>query len=81
MEPSLLKMSSCVQPPYWMVTGGIIGLGDSGISIHSLISFGDRGRFMDIVRSVAGKRLTYNKLIDLDGKTSGGLPPQTAGAW
>jgi transposase-like protein len=42
---------------------------------------GDRGRFMDIVRSVAGKRLTYNKLIDLDGKTSGGLPPATAGAW
>jgi transposase-like protein/5-methylcytosine-specific restriction endonuclease McrA len=42
---------------------------------------GDRGRFMDIVRSVAGKRLTYNKLIDLDGKKSGGLPPQTAGAW
>jgi transposase-like protein len=42
---------------------------------------GDRGRFMDIVRSVAGKRLTYNKLIDLDGKKSGGLPPATAGAW
>jgi transposase-like protein len=42
---------------------------------------GDRGRFMDIVRSVTGKRLTYNKLIDLDGKTSGGLQPETAGAW
>ena len=42
---------------------------------------GDRGRFMDIVRSVTGKRLTYDKLIDLDGKKSGGLPPQTAGAW
>jgi transposase-like protein len=42
---------------------------------------GDRGRFMDIVRSVTGKRLTYNKLIDLDGKKSGGLPPTTTGAW
>jgi transposase-like protein len=42
---------------------------------------GDRGRFMDIVRSVAGKRLTYNKLIDLDGKNSGGLPPTTTGTW
>jgi transposase-like protein len=42
---------------------------------------GDRGRFIDIVRSVVGKRLTYNKLIDLDGKTSGGLPPETTGTW
>src|SRR5437762_3045388 len=43
---------------------------------------GDKGRFMMTIRRIVGKRLTYNKLIDLDGKKSGGLPPpQAAGAW
>ena len=42
---------------------------------------GDRGRFMDIVRSVVGKRLTYAKLIDLGGGDSLQVPPTPAGAW
>jgi transposase-like protein len=42
---------------------------------------GDKGRFMMTLKRIVGKRLTYAKLIDLDGKKSGGLPPQTAGAW
>jgi transposase-like protein len=42
---------------------------------------GDKGRFMKTLGKIAGKRLTYSKLIDLDGKTSGGLPPETTGTW
>ena len=42
---------------------------------------GDKGRFMMTLGKIVGKRLTYSKLIDLEGKQSGGLPPETAGAW
>lgn len=42
---------------------------------------GDRGRFMDIMSRLAGKRLTYKKLIDLDGSDSLPISPSPAGAW
>jgi transposase-like protein len=41
----------------------------------------DKGRFLNVMSKLAGKRLTYAKLIDLDGGDSLPLPPQTAGAW
>jgi transposase-like protein len=42
---------------------------------------GDRGRFMNVMSKLTGKRLTYKKLIDLDGKDGGCLPPETTGTW
>jgi transposase-like protein len=42
---------------------------------------GDRGRFRNVMSRLTGKRLTYKKLIDLDGSASLPVPPQTAGAW
>jgi transposase-like protein len=41
----------------------------------------DKGRFLNVMSRLTGKRLTYAKLIDLDGGDSLPLPPQTAGTW
>src|SRR4051812_44767800 len=41
----------------------------------------DKGRFLKALRSFAGKRLTYAKLIDLGGGDSLPFPSQTATAW
>src|SRR2546423_8240947 len=41
----------------------------------------DKMRFLATIGKFAGKRLTYAKLIDLDGGDSLPIPPQTAGAW
>jgi hypothetical protein len=38
----------------------------------------DKGRFLNVMSKLAGKRLTYAKLIDLN---ESGLLPQTAGTW
>src|SRR5438309_2853846 len=42
---------------------------------------GDKGRFMETLRKIAGRRLTWAKLTDLGGGDSLPLPPATAGAW
>lgn len=41
----------------------------------------DKMRFLATVAKFAGKRLTYAKLIDLDGSDSLPLPPATTGTW
>lgn len=41
----------------------------------------DKMRFLATIGKFAGKRLTYAKLIDLDGGDSLPLPPTTTGTW
>jgi transposase-like protein len=42
---------------------------------------GDRGRFMNVMSRLAGKRLTYKKLIDLENRDGDRLPPSPTGTW
>lgn len=41
----------------------------------------DKMRFLATIAKFAGKRLTYAKLIDLDGSDSLPVPPTTTGTW
>ncbi len=41
----------------------------------------DKNRFLKAIANFAGRRLTYAKLIDLDGSGSLPVPPTTTGTW
>jgi hypothetical protein len=90
-EKNLLRVATTDYPAYiWPLidSNGIICSGSKEKKDAEWFRFNERkdndqGRFLHVMSKLAGKRLTYAKLIDLGGGDSLPLPlpPQTAGAW